>query len=171
MNKPIAIIGGGVAGLSIGWNLTRLGVPVTLFEKGTTGCEASSASAGMITPASEVRFGEEDLLQLFLESLNSYPAFVRDLEKACGRSTDFRQDGSLMVALDADDEAELNRLHQYQKELGLSVTMISPSEVTTLEPLLSGQCKAAIRADSEYFLDNLKLIEALKGAFVAGGGV
>ncbi|MBI2340502.1 MAG: glycine oxidase ThiO [Deltaproteobacteria bacterium] len=168
--NPIAIIGGGVIGLSIGWQLTRLGAVVALFEKGTAGSEASSAAAGMITPASEVRFGEEDLLKLFLESLNSYPVFIEELEKQSGLSTDFRTDGSLMVALDHDDEAELNRLHEYQKELGLSVEMISPAEVTALEPLLSGQCTAAIRADSEYFLDNLRLIESLKKAFLASGG-
>src|SRR3990167_1039427 len=170
MMLPIAIIGGGVIGLSIGWHLTRCGAQVCLFEKGLVGCEASSAAAGMITPVSEVRWGEEDLTQLFLESLRAYPTFVKEIESASRLSTDFQTTGSLMIAIDHDDEAELNRLFEYQRELGLTVDWLNPSRITELEPLLTHQCVAGISSREECFLDNNRLVLALKEAFIKGGG-
>ncbi len=170
MPSPITIIGGGIAGLSIGWRLLQQGHNVTLFEKGQVGSEASSAAAGMITPASEVRFGEHDLLKLFLYSLKHYQQFIEDLEKESGVQVDFQKSGSLMVSVDADDDAELTRLYEYQKSLGLPVSLISPDEIQRLEPLLSAQCTKGIYAPGEFFLDNLLLIKALKTAYLKHGG-
>jgi len=170
MTQPIAIVGGGVIGLSIGWHLTKLGAKVCLFEKERVGSGASSAAAGMITPVSEVRFGEEKLLELFLESLHSYPSFISEIEKTSGIATDFQTSGSLMIAIDKDDEAELTRLYDYQKELGLNATLLTPEQIIHREPLLSHQCVAGIQAPDELFLDNKLLIASLKKAFIKNGG-
>ena len=44
------IIGGGVMGLSIAWELARAGRQVTLLERGALGREASWAGAGILPP-------------------------------------------------------------------------------------------------------------------------
>lgn len=168
--KPILIIGGGVVGLSIGWHLARAGENVLILDKGSAGCEASSAAAGMITPVSEIRFGEEELLALFLESLHLYPGFISSLEKSSGTDTDFNQNGSMMVAIDHDDEAELERLFDYQKTLGLPVSKLSSREISEREPLLNPNCAAALEAKGEFFVDNRKLVTALREAFIKAGG-
>lgn len=170
MNEPIIIIGGGVTGLSIGWHLVRLGAKVALFEKEKVGSGASCSSAGMITPASEVRFGETDLLDLFKASLEYYPQFITDVQESSRQSTDFHKTGSLMIAIDCDDEADLNRLYDYQKELGLDVSMLSKERVLELEPLLSPNIFSAIEAPGEFFLDSTKLVLTLKDAFIREGG-
>ncbi|MDO8519536.1 MAG: glycine oxidase ThiO [Deltaproteobacteria bacterium] len=168
MRSSTIIIGAGVTGLSIGWHLIRRGIPCLILEKGKAGGEASSAAAGMITPASEVRFGETDLLHLFLESLESYPQFVKELEEFSGLSVDFHA-GSALMAIDHDDEAELLRLYDYQKSLGLPVTLHTPEELARKEPNLSHGV-AALTSDKEFYLDNLLLIEALKKGFEKAGG-
>lgn len=170
MNQPVIIIGGGVIGLSIGWHLARSGAPCLLLEKGILGAEASSAAAGMITPASEVRFGETELLQLFLSSLDLYHSFIKDLEESSGIRVDFQTTGSIMMAIDHDDEAELLRLYDYQKSLGLPVTLLSPESLAEKEPNLSTRCVASLFSEKECFVDNLLLIKALRNAFEKAGG-
>ena len=58
--KPehIVIVGGGVIGLSVGWQLLRKGIAVSLLERGEVGRRASYAAAGMLAPYAEVGFEE-----------------------------------------------------------------------------------------------------------------
>ena len=125
MKNDVIILGAGVTGLSIGWHLRRMGIPVTIIEGKTAGSGASSKAAGMITPASEIRFGEPHLTKFFIESLNSYPQFIQELQKTSGLNVDFQQKGALTVAIDGDDEAELERFHDYQRKLGFDVQLLS----------------------------------------------
>lgn len=169
-HHPVVIIGAGVIGLSIAWHLRRKNTEVYLFDKGLVGHEASAAAAGMITPASEIRYGEHHLLNLFLESLKIYPSFVQEIEKASGIFVDFQKNGSLLVAIDQDDEAELTRFHDYQKELGLNVTMLTPSQILEKEPRLSSHCQLGVEAHDECFVDNRLLVATLKQAVIRSGG-
>ncbi len=79
-HQPIAIVGGGIIGLAVGWQLVRRGRRVVLFEKKRSGRAASWVAAGMLAPNSEVGFEEEDFLRLGLESLREYPRFLEELE-------------------------------------------------------------------------------------------
>ena len=167
----IAIIGGGIAGLSAAWALQNKGAGITLFEAGEVGQGCSHKAAGMITPISETHFGEEKLLKLFLNSLALYPEFVKNIEKASGLEVDFHQTGSLLVAIDPDDEKELQRLYNYQKELDLPTTWLTKEEVLNQNPFLSPNIQAGIRAHKELFLSNRKLIRALKKALQDNGAM
>src|SRR5699024_3535728 len=63
--KPqTVIIGGGVCGLVIGWQLAQAGQQVCLLERGRCGQGATHAAAGMLAAAAECEPGEEQLLQL-----------------------------------------------------------------------------------------------------------
>ena len=66
--KNIVIIGGGIIGLSIGWQLVKRNFSVTIFDKDSVGKGASWAAAGMLSPLAEVNMQEKDLLQLGLTS-------------------------------------------------------------------------------------------------------
>jgi glycine oxidase len=46
----VLILGAGVIGLSLAWELSRRGRRVTILERGEVGREASWAGAGMIPP-------------------------------------------------------------------------------------------------------------------------
>ena len=51
-SPEVAIIGGGIIGCSLAYELARNGVSVTVIERGVVGREASGASAGIISPPS-----------------------------------------------------------------------------------------------------------------------
>lgn len=170
MEKGTLIIGGGVIGLSIGWKLRQAGEPVVLLEKGETGREASWAAAGMLAPVGEVHFKEDINLMLGQESMRLYADFVRDLEAFTGMEVDYGTQGSLGISLDADDTAEMKRMFDYQQELGLPVRWLGASEVQKMEPALSHNVVAGVYSEVDHSIDNRKLAQALKAAFVKAGG-
>ena len=61
-----------------------------------------------------------------LDSRTLYADFVAELEAASGLSTGYRRQGALHVALDRDEAAELQRVHELQRSLGLEAEWLSP---------------------------------------------
>src|SRR3546814_17887324 len=86
----VAIIGGGVCGLGIGWKLAAAGCPVDVFDRGHAGRGASWAAAGMLAARAEAEPCEETLLDLNLQSKTLWPAFAAGLGAAAGRTGERR---------------------------------------------------------------------------------
>ena len=63
-NKRVIIVGGGIIGLGIGWQLAKAGCAVSIYERDQAGRAASWAAAGMLAPHAEVHFEERALLRL-----------------------------------------------------------------------------------------------------------
>ena len=102
----VAVVGGGIIGLSIAWRLAQSGHVVSVFDRGVAGQEASWAGAGMLAPAGE--FDENtEAARLAIESRRLYAAFVRELEQSSGLPIDYQECGALDVAY---SEAELSQL-------------------------------------------------------------
>src|SRR5712691_1267997 len=116
-----AVIGAGVIGLSIAWRLAQAGCPVTVYERGEAGRGASWAAAGMLAAAVETEPGEEPLLPLALESQRLWPGFARELRAASGCAVDYRDEGTMVVALTRDDAEQLRFSYDFQKGLGLEL--------------------------------------------------
>jgi glycine oxidase len=111
------VIGAGVIGLGIAWRLAQAGCAVTVFDRGEAGHGASWAAAGMLAAAVETEPGEEPLLPLALESQRLWPDFARELEAAADISVNYRDEGTLVVALNRDDAAQLHHSYEFQKGL------------------------------------------------------
>jgi glycine oxidase len=173
VNKPnVAIIGAGVIGLGIAWRLAARGASVAVFDKGTAGAGASHAAAGMLAACSEAEPGEEALVTLGRESQARWPAFAAELEQASGIDVDLRREGTLVVALTADDQARLNHQLVFQQKLGLPLQWISAAETRRREPHLAGKLAGAVFSPEDTQVDNRKLAAALRiAALAAGAGV
>lgn len=166
----ILIVGGGVIGLSLGWELARQGCAVRICERGRAGQEASWAAAGMLSALAEVHFEEQDLLRLGLESAAIYPGWVEQVEAASDLTVGYRTDGTLIVALDRDDMRELEHRFQVQKHFDLRVRWLTGAEAREMEPLLSPRVTAGVWCLDDRHVDNRRLIEALVVAFRKAGG-
>jgi len=167
----IAIVGGGVCGLSIGWYLARAGRNVTIFERGEAGRGATWAAAGLLAAQTEAEPGEEWLLPLMLESRAMWPAFARELEAASGMGVDLREEGVLAVALDRDEAERLAFLFDYHRSLGLDMEWCDGAEARALEPHLSPKTAAGVLSRRDRQVDNRKVAVALRDAFMAAGGM
>jgi glycine oxidase len=160
MKSAVVVIGAGVIGLSVAWRAARAGLEVTVLDP-VPGGGASHVAAGMLTPVGELRYGEEPLLRLGIESRDRYPAFAADLEEASGLTTGLRSDGNLEVAFDASDLAFLDDLRKFQASLGLHTEALSGRECRRLEPMLAPSVRGGILAPDDGSVDPRRLTAAL----------
>jgi glycine oxidase len=161
VNAPdVAIIGGGVIGLSIAWRAATAGLSVTVVEE-SPGRGASWAAAGLLAPITEVHHGEERVLQLGVASLEMYPSFVAELEDLTGASVAYRSQGTLIVAPNADDLAALGELYKLQQELGLVSRALKRRDARSFEPSLAPAFRAAWLIEGDHQIDNRALADVL----------
>lgn len=175
MREPdVLVVGGGLIGLGIGWEAARAGMRVTVVERDAaegprTG--AYWAAAGMLAPAAETGFSEEEQLALARASLDLYPEWTAEVEAASGIGVDYRTEGTLIVALDADDAAWLERVARTQEALGLAPALLRGAEAREMEPHLAPAVTRALLSAGDHQVDNRRLWRALREAFARAGGV
>jgi glycine oxidase len=167
--KSAAIIGAGVVGLGIAWRLATRGVNVSVFDRGAAGSGATHAAAGMLAACAEAEPGEEALVALGRESQARWPSFAEELKQASGVDVDLRREGTLVIALTADDQARLFHHLEFQRKLDLPLQWISAAETRKREPHLAGKLAGAVFAPEDHQVDNRKLAAALLIAARAAG--
>jgi glycine oxidase len=154
MVETLAVVGGGVIGLSVARRAAQAGLPVRVHR--TRGHGASWVGGGMCAPHSEGWPGEERLLQIGLESLRLWCAGFTDGLPA-GVVTAHE---SLVVAVDRADFADLRTVGEWLAAQGHPVAMTTAAR--EVEPLLAQGIRHGFRAVGEIAVDNRKLLRALE---------
>ncbi|GAB4589609.1 FAD-dependent oxidoreductase [Nocardia sp. IFM 10818] len=106
--RTLAVVGGGVIGLSAAWRAAESGWTVTLYDP-AIGTGASWVAGGMLAPLSEGWPGEDAALEFGGASLARWPDFAARLKSATGVDV-ITADETLTVALDAADAADLRTI-------------------------------------------------------------
>ena len=153
MAPTLAVIGGGVIGLSVARRAALDGWAVTLHGSAERG--ASWVAGGMLAPHSEGWPGEERLLQIGLESLRLWHSeFVEGLPPEVVTARE-----SLVIAVDRADVADLRTVAEWLAAQG------HPVELTTaardVEPLLAQGIRHGFLATTELAVDNRAVVDAL----------
>jgi glycine oxidase len=164
----VVVVGGGVIGLSVAWEATVAGMTVTVVDP-EPGHGASWAAAGMLAPAGEAQFGEEDLTALNMVASRCWPQFARRLEAAAGHSVGYVADGAMLVAVDASDRHACDDVLGFQRSLGLDARRLSARECRAAEPMLSPAVSGGVELAGDHQVDNRLVIGALITACRAGG--
>ncbi|HEX2028185.1 MAG TPA: glycine oxidase ThiO [Nitriliruptorales bacterium] len=157
------VIGAGAIGMAIAWRVASHGVAVALVDE-RPGRGSSWAAAGMLAPVTEAHHGEEELLELNLASRDRWPDFAAALEDAAGRAAGYRESGTVVVARDRDDLAELDALQALLQRHGLAVERLTSGELRQLEPGLSPGVRGGLLAPDDHQVDNRRLVGALSAA-------
>jgi glycine oxidase len=169
-DKPrVVVIGAGVIGLGIAWRLAQQGANVAVYDQGAAGRGASHAAAGMLAAGVEAEPGEETLVALGRASQALWPAFAAELADATGIDVELRHDGTLVVSLTADDQAQALHHLKFQQQLGLELEWLSAAETRRREPHLTARIAGAIWSPQDHQVDNRKLAGALVTAARAAG--
>jgi glycine oxidase len=163
------IVGAGIIGLSCAWRLSQRGARVALIDRTSPPAGATRVAAGMLAPVGELAFGEPELLKLTLAAAELYPDFVAEVEAASGIATGYLRHGALHLALDRDEAAELRRVHELQRSLGLGAEWLPPRRCRELEPGLTPSFNGGVHAAAEGAVDPRALVEALFSAAGAAG--
>jgi glycine oxidase len=144
--------------------LAQAGCRVDVYDNGEAGRGASWAAAGMLAAAVETEPGEEPLLPLTLESQRLWPGFARELLAATGVSVEYRDEGTLVVALNRDDAETLRHSFDFQKSLGLDIEWLNAAETRRREPHLKPGIAAAVFSRNDHQVENRALARALIAA-------
>jgi len=155
-------------GLGIAWRLAGRAA-VTVFDRGGAGSGASHAAAGMLAACCEAEPGEENLVALGRDSQARWPGFAEELQRASGIDVELRREGTLVLALTADDQAEIGHRLEFQKQLDLPLEWLSAAATRAREPHLAGKIAGALFSPQDHQVDNRKLAQALHAAAKAAG--
>ncbi|WP_183407940.1 NAD(P)/FAD-dependent oxidoreductase [Nocardioides marmoriginsengisoli] len=125
----VAIVGGGIVGLSIALSLAEAGVAVTVLDKGVPGKAASSRNGGGVRQQGRA-FPELALAQ---QAIEAWPTWAERL----GGPTGYRRTGHLVVAADAGELAALEERSAAEAEHGLKTTIVDGADVAAMAPGLA----------------------------------
>jgi glycine oxidase len=157
----VVIIGAGVVGLGVGWRLASRAA-VTIFDRGKAGGGASDAAAGMLAACCEAEPGEEALVALGREAQARWPAFAAELLRSSGVDVELREEGTLVLALTADDQTEIAHRLEFQRQLDLPLEWLSAAQTRAREPHLAGKIAGSLFSPQDHQVDNRKLTQALR---------
>ncbi|MFY9557490.1 MAG: glycine oxidase ThiO [Blastocatellia bacterium] len=160
MATDVIIVGGGVIGCSTAWRLAREGVKVTVLERGRVGCEASRAAAGMLSPQGSAP-GPGPFFDLCRRSRAMYRGFAAELKEASGIDVEYKDEGTLFVVLEGEDEKETTAWTTWQLEAGLPLERLSVNEIAKIEPAVTKAVTGAIFLPEEHQVENRRLMDAL----------
>jgi glycine oxidase len=161
LEADVAVIGGGVIGHSIAWEVRRSGRSVVVIDD-APGSGASWAAAGMLAPVSELHYQEEDLLELMLEAAAHWPGFAADLAEAAGTNPGYLTTPTLTVGADAADRQALLDLRAVQQANGLTVEPLTIREARRREPLLGPGIACALDTPADHQVDPRLLVACLR---------
>ncbi len=168
----IAIVGGGVIGLTLARALCSEGARIAVLDAGAKIPAATHAAAGMLAPSFE-HAGElagdesplsEALYHLGARGLALWPDYAAALEEETGVFVDYRGTGALGLAYDEKHSRALEIQAARVCELGGDATIISGDEARALEPALSPEVIAALHAPQDAQVDPRRLTTALRAS-------
>jgi glycine oxidase len=165
----VVVVGAGVIGLCCAWRASQRGASVVVLDRAHPSAGATRVAAGMLAPIGELAFGEPDLLRMTLDAGEMYPGFIAELEAASELGTGYVQSGALHIALDRDEAAELRRVHDLQRALGLGAEWLPPRRCRELEPGLTPSFNGGVHAPNEAAVDPRRMTAALLGGLAAAG--
>lgn len=164
----VVVVGAGLIGLSIAFELAERGATVRVYDRAEPARAASWAGAGMLAPYTE-RINDESLLAFCAASLREYPEYVQRIRDASGIDPHLRLDGVLYAAFES---AEMDALRRQGEELqlrGVRCELLDRGQAVAAEPWLGAALTGALIKHDEGHVDNRRLGRALTAACEARG--
>lgn len=164
----VVIVGGGVIGLSIAYELARSGVRATVLDRDDLGRTASWAGAGIISPGGEK---PPNNAHGWLRSRSAalFPEWSAALREETGIDNGYRRSGGVDVATSADEERALRAAAGRWREEGIACERLAPADFRRVEPALSDEIVAAYFLPDRAQIRNPRHLRALTVALDARG--
>jgi glycine oxidase len=161
--RDVAIVGAGIIGCSIAFELAKAGMQVCVLERGGIGEESSAAAAGMLSGQHGVtNLGAR--YQLHVEARELHGRLADDLREQTGIDVGFCRWGLLALLFTPGEVRAADRCCAIQTQAGLRVERLSREETLALEPALAPDLQGSIRYVDEAHVHNGRLTIALAEA-------
>jgi glycine oxidase len=106
---------------------------------------------------------------LCLRSRSMYRQFAEELTDASGVDVEYKDEGTLFVVVEGENEEEKTKWTSWQLEAGLSLERLAANAVRKSEPAVTESATAAIFLPHEHQVENRRLMEALGVAMKRAG--
>jgi glycine/D-amino acid oxidase-like deaminating enzyme len=153
-DAEITIVGGGAIGCAVALALTRAGYrDIQVLEQGELAGATSGQAAGLV---GQVRATWERC-RLAMASVAAYAR----IEQETGYTADWRQTGSVRIAMNAARAAEFRALAEVARSAGLDVEFLTAARLAELCPVLdTAGVTAALWCPTDGYLQPVSLVMA-----------
>ncbi|HYB67824.1 MAG TPA: FAD-binding oxidoreductase [Candidatus Acidoferrales bacterium] len=124
----VVVIGAGILGLSIAYNLAKRGASVSVLESQYPGSGLSVRAIGAV----HSQWGNECDIKLAKKNRE----LMNRLSSELNFNIPFRRDGHLMVATSKEHLADLDGNAKLQRSLGIDTSVLTPEEIESRYPFL-----------------------------------
>jgi sarcosine oxidase subunit beta len=124
----VVIIGGGINGCSLAYQLAKKGKEIVLCEKSYL----CSGATGRCGAGIRQQWSTRENTELAIKSIKIFER----LEKELGQEIGLRQGGYLVIVHDKKEMIQAEQNLKMQKDLGLDVSILAPDEITNIVPIL-----------------------------------
>jgi glycine oxidase len=166
LSRPsdIIVVGAGVIGSAVAYELTRRGASVQLIDDRPPGMGATQASAGMLAPFTEAKDRDEAFLDLAVRSLDLYDAFVARVVETSKMPVGYRRAGTMDVASTAERMASLRDVARRLKARGVALSVLDADAAREEEPQLGDAVAGALLIPAHGYVNAGELTRALVAA-------
>jgi glycine oxidase len=168
----VAVIGGGVIGLSCALELKRRGADVVVYERGLEiGGGATSRAAGMLGAAFEwsLEADARAMAALARRSGEMWPDFAAALERLGGGPVEFSKEGALVVARTPAEAEWLAQMAAACQARDLPVKRLTAAELKRQEPALTAKLVGGLLLAGDRQVDPQLLLRRLAAALGRAG--
>ncbi len=133
----VVIVGGGINGCSLAYQLAKKGLEVVLLEKNYI----ASGATGRCGAGIRQQWSTKENVKLAMESVKIFERLSREFG-----DIGFRQGGYLIAIHDDNEMKQAEKNVEMQRSLGLKVSIIDSDEITKIVPILDVEGMHAIGA-------------------------
>ena len=162
-SSDIIVIGAGIVGSAIAFELASRGASVRLVDDRAPGMGATQASAGMLAPHSEAREGGP-LQALTVRGLDRCDAFIARASAASGMPLPYRRTGTLDVAIEGSRMRHLQQMAEQLHAGGVDATLLDAKATRSEEPHLAAGALGGLLIGGQGFVSATDLTNSLVAA-------
>jgi len=152
----VTVVGGGVIGLSVAYELARRGFAVRILERGRVGGDTSWAATGILPPAN-LASATDPLDRLRGLSHQRVQQLAIELEHETGVDTGLRQCGGWYLADSPGERAAMIGMQGYWESLGIQCEQVPMHVLVNREPALADWARAAPTAAAWWVRDEWQI--------------
>lgn len=164
----VVVVGGGIIGLSLAYELGRRGRPVRLLDRQRPGREASWAGAGILTPAN-MEGARSPIDRLRALSLDRLRSWAEELREETHVDTGLRRCGSLRLAMTSEEAAALEEEARDWRGQGVEIEEARSEDLQRIAPALGPGVVLAFHLPGEMQIRNPRHLRALTAALARRG--
>ncbi len=163
MSQSVIVVGAGIVGAAVAYELAASGNRVQVIDARRPGQGATRASAGVLAPYIE---GHEatTLRELGRRSLELYDPFINRVAADSGQRIVYQRNGTIEVAFTSEEVDRLSAASAALWKQGIEARWVAPLAFEDHEPRLSPSAVGALLIPEQGFVG----VSSLTNALIAG---